>query len=153
MKIKNKKTGEIVDLCEGYLGDVGCGEYIVVKPVACLNKEYRYDSWEKFVSEWEECKEPKELKEFWYIDADGLVKETEYLTDGDKKDLVAFGNYFESGEKAEKAVEKLKAYKKLFDLNEEVDACINFSVMCSDEKSRGLIMDYLRIIFDMKGEE
>ena len=128
MKIKNKKTGEIVDLCEGYLGEVGCGEYIVVKPTACLNKEYRYDSWGKFVSEWEEYKEPKE---FWYIDADGAVEETRYLTDDDKKDLIAFGNHFETEEEAEKTLHKLKVWQMLQDegfefsgWRERMDVCV-----------------------------
>lgn len=60
--------------------------------------------------------EPKEEpKEFWFVDSGGEVVETTYITDYDKTNLRKFGNYFETKEEAEKAVEKLKAWKRLKD--------------------------------------
>ena len=116
MKIRNRKTGEVVDLCEGFIGDVGCGEYIIVKPVACLNKEYRYDSWEKFVSEWEELEKPKK---HWWIDGLGGVccSNCEDVSESQRE----IGNYFESEEEADKALEELKVLKKLKDAGLEFD--------------------------------
>lgn len=116
MKIRNRKTGEVVDLCEGFIGDVCCGEYIIVKPVACLNKEYRYDSWEKFVSEWEELEKPKN---HWWIDGLGGICCSNCAEVSDEQK--AIGNYFESEEEAEKALKVLKALKKLKDAGVKFD--------------------------------
>lgn len=45
MLLRNKITDEIIDLSE-----------CIIERVRCSNKEYIYDSWEKFTSEWEEYK-------------------------------------------------------------------------------------------------
>lgn len=60
MKLRNKKTGEIVDLSEGFIKDTYNGEFIQIKPVAILNKEcYLYGSLAELNEEWEDYK-PKE---------------------------------------------------------------------------------------------
>lgn len=97
MKLRNRNTGEIVVFGEGIvdLAKIGC------KNVA-----------EMMGAGWEDYEEPKE---YWFIDSGGEVKETTYLTENDKYSLRNFGNYFETKEEAEKAVEKLKAWKRLKD--------------------------------------
>ncbi len=58
------------------------------------------------------------MKEYWFIDYDGgiipfnRIKET--ATD---RMMKAIGNYFETREEAEKAVERLRALKRLKDYN------------------------------------
>ena len=59
----------------------------------------------------------EEPKEYWYIDTtEGSAVERTCegfeLTDKERKEI---GNYFETREEAEKAVEKLKAWKRLKD--------------------------------------
>ena len=66
-----------------------------------------------FIKEWEDYEEPKD---FYFIHEDGSVhivqcKLPKYRLRGFKQ----IGNYFETKEEAEKAVEKLKAWKRLKD--------------------------------------
>lgn len=105
MKLRNKKTGEI-------------------KPAEAREDGiYLYDEtteqWYKYELDllakwWEYYEEPKE---YWYIDTS--MMEVTYNTLGAESDVEEFnkqiGNYFETKEEAEKAVEKLKAYKRLRD--------------------------------------
>lgn len=103
MKLRNKKTGEIVVFGEGIidLNQIGC------KNVA-----------EMIEAGWEDYEEPKP-QVVYYIDRDGEIvpyKNVEYPkrvfnTEQNKQ----IGNYFETKEEAEKAVEKLKAWKRLKD--------------------------------------
>lgn len=54
------------------------------------------------------------MKNQYYLDCDGRIFEhhtTEYI----KNKMKEIGNYFETKEEAEKAVEKLKAWKRLKD--------------------------------------
>ena len=95
MKIKNKKTGEIVEATD-------------------FNIISEYNSLAELNEDWEDMPE-EEPKEWWFIDSGGEVVETTYITDYDKTNLRKFGNYFETKEEAEKAVEKLRAWKRLKD--------------------------------------
>ena len=90
MRLRNKKTGEIKELPDGFF----CG-----------------DNLKKICEEWEDYEEPKE---YWYYDTtkNGIDKIT-HLEDKEKDQEI--GNYFETKEEAEKAVEKLKAWKRLED--------------------------------------
>lgn len=103
MKLKNKKTGEIKEC--------------VVIPVGSNGYPNEYQVFEKGSSltelndEWEDYEEPKNQ---YYLDCDGRIFEqhtTEYI----KNKMKEIGNYFETKEEAEKAVEKLKAWKRLKD--------------------------------------
>lgn len=105
MKLKNKKTGEIIEKYPaGFI--LNSGEQIM-----------RYNSLAELNEEWKDYEEPKK---YWYIDADGNVmacrRDDEY--DDDAKSI---GNYFSSREEAEKAVEKLKAWKRLEDRHFKFD--------------------------------
>ena len=107
MKLKNKKTGEIViaNVSRVVSGvDFDCGQTL-----AELNEE------------WEDYEEPKECK-YWYIDVDD---DDVYQTDDKKwlndRNRELIGNYFKTREEAMKALEKLKAWKRLKDKGFKVD--------------------------------
>ena len=91
MKLRNKKTGEIVEATD-------------------FNIISEYNSLAELNAEWEDYEKPKD---FWFVDSAGEVQDTTYVTDYDKTNLRKFGNYFETKEEAEKAAEKLKAWKRL----------------------------------------
>ena len=106
MKLRNKKTGEI-----GELHFIEDKEYhFTVSPEdpadMCIYKKLADIS-----KEWEDYEEPKE---YHWIDYDGKVKSFIDLYEWQDK-MKAIGNYFETREEAEKAVEKLKAWKRLKD--------------------------------------
>ena len=110
MKLRNKKTGQIVELDHFSMhysyhydyGENAKGE----QPCSTWNT-----SLAELNEEWEDYEEPKT---FWYMTAWGDIKE--YSQDQFAvKQKQAIGNYFETREEAEKAVEKLKAWKRLKD--------------------------------------
>lgn len=112
MKLRNRKTGEIVNAvnmtvstpCEPVLGYEASGQIGEYASLAELNEE------------WEDYEEPKT---FYNILSNGGVIEKEGATDDMReefiKDAKEIGNYFLSREEAERAVEKLKAWKRLKD--------------------------------------
>lgn len=94
MKLRNKKTGKIVD----------CAVY--------CNGTF-YHSVNDVFEEWEDCEEPKV---YYYISDFGAIRECEIgKFPEDEEDRKRIGNYFETKEKAEKSVKKLKAWKRLED--------------------------------------
>lgn len=103
MRLKNKKTGEIVSL-EGEL--VFDNEVMLLK---------QYSSLAELNEEWGDM--PEEPKEHYEILSMGAVMEREDAEDeifrnqGQKE----IGNYFDTREEAELAVRKLKAWKRLKD--------------------------------------
>lgn len=92
MLLRNKKTGEIRELPDGFF----CG-----------------DNLKKICEEWEDA--PEEPKEYWYMENNGDIDKETYDGDEYEEKMIEIGNYFESPEEAEKAVEKLKAWKRLKD--------------------------------------
>lgn len=109
MKLKNKKTGEIFDTGNIMYPD-GIGEFFG-----------GFSSLAELNAEWEDYEEPKG---FWYIDCFRILEgskanfydcELSLFTEEDIEKLKQIGNYFETQEEAEKAVEKLKAVKRLKD--------------------------------------
>ena len=98
MKLRNKKTGEI----------------ILTSNLFAANKKSRwyYESLKEFNEEWEDYEEQKG----WYIDISCTVRPAEPFFGAKNIDILKqCGNYFETKEEAEKAVEKLKAWKRLKD--------------------------------------
>jgi hypothetical protein len=71
-----------------------------------------YNSLAELNEEWEDYEEPKE---YWYIDYDGGILCGELDNSSAEKMMISMGNHFETIEEAEKAVEKLKAWKRLKD--------------------------------------
>ena len=98
MKLRNKKTGRLID---------------INLSVNMLDEDYitEYGSLEEFNEDWEDYEEPKNQ---YYLDCDGRIFEN-HTTDYIKGKMQEIGNYFETKEEAEKAVEKLKAWKRLKD--------------------------------------
>ena len=98
MKLRNKKTGEIVEWFNNTDG-------IFPDSLAELNKD------------WEDYEEPEE--DFWYIDSDCETYGVSRAFNQNDSDDVLFnksiGNYFETREEAEKTVERLRAWKRLKD--------------------------------------
>lgn len=134
MKIKNKKTGEIVEATD-------------------FNIISEYNSLAELNEEWEDYEEPKK---FWFVDSAGEVQDTTYVTDYDKTNLRKFGNYFETEEEAEKAVEKLKAWKRLKDKGFKfkdfgrLNDCATF-IRATHDESWSELYDDLNLLFG--GEE
>ena len=105
MKLRNKKTGEIV---ENIWWDKEVDELCL-----CGNHLSFYGSLAELNEDWEDYEEPEEV---WYTDFQGVVRsasreENEWFKENE------IGNCFGSREEAEKAVEKLKAWKRLKDKN------------------------------------
>lgn len=98
MKLKNRKTGEIVEWFNNTDG-------VFPNSLAELNEE------------WCDYEEPKEW--FTINKFDGSIQEinddTCAWTDEEKESIAELGFRFETEEEAEKAVEKLKAFKRLKD--------------------------------------
>lgn len=105
MKLRNKQTGEIVDFKMHKYAGVSDGGNSVYAP------------FNGSIDEWEDA--PEEPKEYWAIGHDGAIfKLSEWENQKDHEEI---GNYFDSEEEAKKAVEKLKAWKRLKDKGFKVD--------------------------------
>lgn len=112
MKLRNKKTGEIKELTifaeKFYLEDIDFAQ----------GESIEYGSLAKLSKEWEDYEEPKE---YWCIRENGVVDKRPYpiviesAEQENRKAMQEIGNYFETEEEAERAVEKLKAWKRLKD--------------------------------------
>ena len=110
MKLRNKKTGEIVDtLCRD---DITKGLAFGIDHHDGNPTMAYYNSLDELNAEWEDYEEPKSL---WAIGQFGELYEVSGLALNQIKNLETIGNYFETEEEAEKAVEKLKAWKRLKD--------------------------------------
>ena len=120
MKLRNKRTGDIWEFEEGFVmkasqetaeragarsGVLTC----FASSLAELNED------------WEDYEEPEVLKDFWYIDLDGEIQsDGDVYEDNTIKGMKIIGNYFGIREEAEKAVEKLRAWKRLKDNGFEI---------------------------------
>ena len=111
MKLKNKKTGEIIEpfgiTC---INDRTFVQFSDGKGIF----KFEAQSLAELNADWEDYEEPKK---YYFIDPCGEVHSIRE-DDEDPEDTEAsksIGNYFETKEEAEKAVEKLKAWKRLKD--------------------------------------
>lgn len=105
MKLKNKRTGEIIEV----------NRLRTARMVNSVPEMLDYNSLAELNAEWEDV--PEEPKEWWYIDIHGphnVIKNDEYYQVV-KEASKEIGNYFETKEEAELAVEKLKALRRLKD--------------------------------------
>lgn len=122
MKLKNKKTGETGyylhthrDYKTGVLKVAVLKDGVPFPEFKPYEPIYDYDSLAELNEEWCDYEEPKE---YWFIDEFGLVqKEIEYYYEENKEAVhdkrIAVGNYFETREEAELAVERLRAWKRV----------------------------------------
>lgn len=111
MKLKNKKTGEIVEFEN------------ITRVYKFIGNQNTYGSLSELNKEWEDYEEPKG---FWSINGDATIEHFDRLNENDL--CKEIGNDFETKEEAEKAVEKLKAWKRLKDKG------ISFEVKVIDRK-------------------
>ena len=127
MKLRNKKTGEIIftdfelsisipDKEKLY----GCDTYTQIKG---------YSTLKDLVEEWEDYREPKTA---WFIDPQGDIQEWRDVECDDWTKEKAIGNYFESKEEAEQAVEKLKAWKRLKDKGFRFEYVEEYENLCGN---------------------
>ena len=140
MKLQNKKTGTIVN--------------VLLNPVFTeFNKDGTvkntvvFDSLAELNEEWEDYEEMKEY--YWFIDDAGVVSIDKVLC-SEINMRKSIGNYFETKEEAELAVEKLKAWKRLKDKGFKLDAVVD-SFFCLDIYMKGEpyeeIKEDLKIVF------
>ena len=101
MKLRNKKTGEIIDIYKGQ----------ILLHYNQGKKTILFKSIEE-LEEWEDYEEPKE---YWFISTTGKAHRFEGEDETYTPDRKQLGNYFETKEEAELAVRKLKAWKRLKD--------------------------------------
>ena len=105
MKLKNKRTGEIATLTLSTNGE----DMIIMG-----NDMYAHITKLSELKDYEDYEEPKE---YWFIrdhtSSVGYAPADNNATAKYRKEIV--GNYFETKEEAEKAVRKLKAWKRLKD--------------------------------------
>ena len=94
MKLRNKKTGEIWDIGKVLTNDCPA-----------------YESLKQINEDWEDCEEPEG---WWFIGRDYEPHATNLTLRNLEADR-QIGNYFETKEEVEKAVEKLMAWKRLKD--------------------------------------
>ena len=122
MKIQNKKTGEIPDKIETIVYIQWSKKIMMVYINSDGERILKYyDSLEAFNEEWEDVPE-ESIKPYWFInDLDGEPMKCDLKNCG-KSNFIEWGNhrkqignYFDTREEAEKAVEKLKAWKRLKD--------------------------------------
>ena len=137
MKLRNKKTGEIREI-----------KNILIDGMFSVN------SLSELAENWEDYKEPKD---FQYIMAGGgidLASDNNSIFSNGLKEI---GNYFETEEEAEKAVEKLKAWKRLKDKGFRFKGVKNglinwdFSNNCADLEGCEKCLSDFRLLFG--GEE
>lgn len=110
MKLRNKKTGGLATLVENE-------DCLTLKTDAGF---HHYFSLAQLNEEWEDYEEPKE---HWHI-RDGEVYRSEIEPCIKTEKRKEIGNYFETKEEAEKAVEKLKTWKRLKDKGLEFDGWV-----------------------------
>ena len=118
MKLRNKKTGEIKDFA-----------------LRVANGDIYHYTLAELNEDWEDYEEPKES---YYIDCDGEIYEPVRLNDTDLHNMTSIGNYFETREEAEQAVEKLKAWKRLKEAGFKFNNWIYDYREAEKENDRGL---------------
>ena len=108
MKLRNKKTGEIIEL-------LAKPSFVKRNDNYLQSEVNTFNSLAELNANWEDV--PEEPKEYFYIISSGefnsIFEDEE--DEEDTKVCKEIGNYFETKEEAEKAVEKLKAVKRLKD--------------------------------------
>lgn len=118
MKLRNKKTGEIIE-AKFYESSNGVCIYYEERGGQIGTRD-SYSSLAEFNKQWEDA--PEEPKMYWYMSNNGALIRSQVDEDTswdiNRKQI---GNYFESEEEAEKAKEKIKAFKRLKDKGFEFD--------------------------------
>lgn len=106
MKVRIKKTGTLLEDVKSI--DTTSHKFIIQYLDNGVPREY-------LIENLSDIEEVKDRKDYWFIDCDGeinQVTDTRTIFDTTCEEI---GNYFSSREEAEKAVKKLKAWKRLKD--------------------------------------
>lgn len=109
MKLKNKETGKTYN-AEIMVTDPNTG--LQGRITSCASLAQVQEKWEDVL---------EEPKAYWYIYANTVLHAEQ--NDGMEEHFKKTGNYFESKEKAERALKKLKAYKRLKDKGLKFELC------------------------------
>ncbi|MBQ6396207.1 hypothetical protein IJH89_01315 [Candidatus Saccharibacteria bacterium] len=117
MKLRNKKTGAIYGIADIDLTNNGIWLGTT-----------KYNSFAELNEEWEDV--PEEPKIIWYLDYQGQIRFADSTNDWTREKEI--GNYFESKEEAEKAVEKLKAWKRLKEKGFEFEYFGEYESLCGN---------------------
>lgn len=113
MKLRNKKTGEIKNVIHNHvLIHFNDGETRCINSIGELNEE------------WEDYEEPKELYRLTSY-GEAVRFSSDGISNAHKRECVNIGNYFKTREEAERAVEKLKAWKRLKDAGFKITGWAN----------------------------
>lgn len=109
MKLKNKKTGEIVTAETCRCGGSGSIELVFAEE---NQPPCGYNSLAELCDEWEDYKEPKEN---WIIEPmnEDYIDDGKYNSPDELERYEELGLIFNTKEEAEKAVEKLKCFSNL----------------------------------------
>lgn len=114
MKLKTKFQDEDFDLGEVIEANVYHGGSERIKVIAEPTKggmiTFYFETLKGMNEMFEDA--PEEPDVFYYIDADGVIQIDQVLS-SEINMRKSIGNYFETKEEADKAVEKLKAWKRL----------------------------------------
>lgn len=119
---ENFKLGEVADVNIATMPDGRIKAQAVAKSGGVHT--FFYDDFKTFTDDWEDV--PEEPKEYWYISDFGYVFNHEINNKSVKstiEEMKLIGNYFESKEEAEAAVEKLLAWKRLRDKGFRFNSC------------------------------
>ena len=152
MKLRNKKTGEIVELCGINLIN---GRAFVRFDDEKGTFKVEARSLAELNAEWEDYEEHKEW--YWFIEDNGVIQRSCHYEDlhptldKARKDI---GNYFNTREEAEKAVEKLKAWKRLKDKGFKFDNFVRNAIyykLSDEEIEKDNVLEDLDLLFG--GEE
>lgn len=138
MKLRNKKTGEVFNFVIKAETDPTESHFKLRTGSGGWEDGLVYGSLEELNEEWEDYEEPTE---YWFITSTGIVAQDEDNGSSVHMARKPIGNYFETQEEAEKAIEKLKAWKRLKDKGVVIHSCegaescenfyrITFSVRC-----------------------
>jgi len=112
MKLRNKKTGEIgLVHCDATMFSNKIGVFIDNNHIDLRNPYKIYTSLAELNEEWEDYEEPTT---YYYVSDFGAIREGDvgkFVEDEIARKEI--GNYFETKEEAERAVEKLKCFTNL----------------------------------------
>lgn len=125
MKLRNKQTGEIATLTLSTNGE----DMIIMG-----NDMLAHITKLSELNDYEDYEEPKESKKYWFINSGGETV-SYYEEDEEPEDTGAckeIGNYFETREEAEKAVGKLKAWKRLKDKGFDFEYVEGYKNLCGN---------------------
>lgn len=98
--------------------------------VECTGATYYYNNLEELCRDWEDVEEPKV---YYYISDFGAIRECKIgRFPEDEEDRKLIGNYFTTKEEAERALEKLKAIKRLKDKGFEFNYVGEYENLCGN---------------------